>query len=135
MKLTDVMTKDIISVSSHESLAAAARKMAEKDVGSLPVVDSGKLVGVVTDRDIVVRGLAENFDANSKVSSVMTTKVVTCKPDADAHQAAQLMGNEQIRRLYVCEGDKLVGVVALGDLAVEGKQADAGQALREISKP
>ena len=135
MQIRDVMTQSVAEIASSETLAAAARKMAERDVGSLPVTENGKLVGVITDRDIVVRGLAHGASADGKVSSAMTRDIVTCAPDADTHKAATLMGEKQIRRLYICEGEKLVGVVALGDLATETKGADAGAALREISKP
>jgi CBS domain-containing protein len=135
MQLRDVMTAEVDGIRSSDSFATAARKMAELDVGSLPVLDGGKLVGVVTDRDIVVRGLAKGAGGDTGIAAAMTREVVTCPPETDTHAAATLMGDKQIRRLYVCDGDKLVGVVALGDLAVETRGADAGAALKEISKP
>ncbi len=112
--------------------------MAENDIGFVPVVhveDSGKLLGVVTDRDLVVRGYAKKRPGSCPVQDVMSEAIITVSPDMDAEEAADLMAAHQIRRLPVVENDRLVGVLALGDLSLGNTTGeDAGQALSEISE-
>jgi len=109
--------------------------MAELNVGSLPVTDQGRLVGVITDRDIAVRGVARGLGEDAAVEVAMTANVVTCTGDTGVEAAAEMMRTNQIRRLYVMEGNNLAGVASLGDLALEAQAEDAGETLREISKP
>ena len=132
--IADVMTRDLVSIGKDATLQDAAAKMAKEDIGSLPVTDGKKLVGVVTDRDIVVRCVAKGAAASAKVSDAMTKDVTTCASSSDVHAAARLMGDKQIRRLYVMDAGELVGVVALGDLATEAPVEDAAKALKKISQ-
>lgn len=134
MQLRDVMTKDPVSISKDATIQEAAALMADEDIGSLPVIDGNKLVGIVTDRDIVIRSIARGEGANGKVSDAMTRNIVTCAPDTELRSAAATMAERQIRRLYVVEDGDLSGVVSLGDLAIEAPTEQAAQALKEISR-
>lgn len=120
MKVKDVMTRRIVSVAPEESAAVAARLLARYNVGALPVCTAeGRLKGVVTDRDIVLRCVAaEEEPSRTKISEIMTRRVVSVDAGEQAEAAAQIMAREQIRRLPVEENGKLVGMVSLGDLAV-----------------
>ena len=136
MKLRDVMTNPVIRIHPDETVAVAARTLTHYNIGILPVCGSdGRLKGLVTDRDIVTRCLAAGRSpATTAVKDVMTTAVVSARPDLDTNLAASLMGREQIRRLPVMENGRLCGMVSLGDLAVkEESSIDAGDALTEIS--
>lgn len=135
--LRDIMTRNVITVSPEQSVVDAAKIMSQNDVGSVPVVEKGICTGIVTDRDIVLRAVAEGQDIRTaKIRSVMTGNVVTGTPDMDVHKAADLMADKQIRRLPVVDNGKLVGIVALGDFAVvDIYQNEAGEALSYISEP
>lgn len=136
MKLRDVMTNTVLRIHPDESVAVAARTMANYNIGALPVCGSdGRLCGLVTDRDIVTRCLAaDRTPAATTVRDVMTAHVIAARPDMDTALAAGLMGREQVRRLPVVENGKLCGMVSLGDLAIkEETSMDAGDALTEIS--
>ena len=135
MKLKDLMTKQVLTVHPEEQVEVAARIMARNNIGSIPVCDAqGKLCGLVTDRDLVVRCMAAEGMAKMKVRDVMTGNVITAVSDMDAAMAAHLMGRKQIRRLPVMEAGKLCGVISLGDLASREESAyDATDALGEIS--
>lgn len=136
MKLRDVMTNTVIRIHPDESVAVAARTLARYNIGALPVCGSdGRMCGLVTDRDIVTRCLASNRSPlSTTVRDVMTTNVISARPEMDTALAASLMGREQIRRLPVMENGKLCGMVSLGDLAVKDETSmDAGDALTEIS--
>jgi len=135
MKLKDLMTKQVLTVHPEEQVEVAARIMARNNIGSIPVCDAqGKLCGLVTDRDLVVRCMAAEGMTKMKVRDVMTGNVITAVPDMDAAMAAHLMGRKQIRRLPVMEAGKLCGVISLGDLASREESAyDATDALGEIS--
>jgi len=130
------MTTDVRTIPSNATIKDAAEIMHNINVGSIPVVDNNnKLVGIVTDRDIVLRSVAKGQDPNIKVSDVMSRDIKTISPDTDVHEAADLMAEKQIRRLPVVDNGNLVGIVSIGDLAVEGKYEDeAGEALHNISK-
>ncbi len=136
MRVSEVMTQGVECIGPDATLQEAAAKMKSLDVGSLPVCDNDRLVGIVTDRDITVRATAEG-DAPTDVRDVMTSEVIYCFEDDDVTKAAELMGEKQVRRLPVLDKSKrLVGIVSLGDLAVEaGNEQLAGQALEGISKP
>jgi CBS domain-containing protein len=134
MDIRDVMTENPRTASPNDSLQAVAKIMAEEDTGVVPLVEKGRLVGVVTDRDIVIRCIAEgSFDA--KANDAASDDVVTVSPDMSTEEAADLMAEHQIRRLPVVEDDKLVGIVSLGDIAVkEGKDRRTGDTLEDISQ-
>jgi CBS domain-containing protein len=137
MKVSNVMTKNIRLVSPDQTLRDAARMMSEEDVGALPVADNDRLVGMVTDRDIAIRGVGEGMAAEAKVRQVMTEQVKYCFEDEDLAHVSQNMASLQMRRLPVMNRDKrLVGIVSLGDLAVASKaKSQAAQALHGISQP
>ncbi|QGG46291.1 CBS domain-containing protein [Heliorestis convoluta] len=135
--IRDIMTTDVTSLRSDQTLVDAAKTMSSLDVGAMPIVDNGKCVGIITDRDIVIRAVANGQDVNStKIQSVMTKDLITASPDTDIHEAADTMAEHQIRRLLITDRDKLVGIVALGDLAVmDFYEDEAGEALSDISEP
>ena len=135
MKLKEIMTKQVLTVHPEERVAVAARMMARNNIGSLPVCDAqGRICGMVTDRDLVVRCMAADSPGKMKVRDVMTGNVITAAPDMEAAMAAHLMGRQQIRRLPVVKDGKLCGMISLGDLAVSEESAyDANDALTEIS--
>ncbi|WP_067726989.1 CBS domain-containing protein [Oceanobacillus damuensis] len=136
--LRDIMTSHVMTVNETQSVQEAAALMSQYNVGAIPVVNnSGQMVGIITDRDITLRTTAQGQNAQTQVSQVMTAQqVVQGTPDMDVHQAAQLMAQQQIRRLPVVENGQIVGMVALGDLAVQNQYAnEAEQALSSISTP
>jgi CBS domain-containing protein len=137
MQVHDVMTRDPEVIAPDATLQKAAEMMRSLDVGSLPVVDGDRLAGVVTDRDIAVRGVASGADPKTaKVRDAMTKELVYCNEDQDVGEAARLMRENQVRRLPVLSGDGLlVGVVALADLAVNAPKAEAAAALAGVSEP
>ncbi len=137
MLVNDVMTADVECARPNDTIAAAAARMRDLDVGALPVCGANeRLVGMITDRDITIRATARCCDpAHTKVSEVMTHDISYCYEDEEVSQAAWQMMEERVRRLPVLSRDKqLVGVVSLGDLAVDGDQQLAGQALEAISE-
>ena len=128
------MTSNPRTVSPTDTIQNAARIMRDEDTGAVPVVENGRPIGMVTDRDIVVRAVA-NGELNRPVRDVVSGNVVTARPDMSTKEAAQLMSEFQVRRLPVIENDCLVGIVSIGDLAV--KEADdkrMGDVLQEISQ-
>ncbi|MFC4022257.1 CBS domain-containing protein [Oceanobacillus longus] len=136
--LRDIMTSQVMTVNETQSVQEAAAIMSQYNIGAVPVINnSGQMVGMVTDRDITLRTTAQGQNAQTPVSQVMTAQqMVEGTPDMDVHQAAQLMAQQQIRRLPVIENGQIVGMVALGDLAVQNQYAnEAEQALSSISTP
>jgi CBS domain-containing protein len=134
--LNNIMAKNVVSVTSSQSLQEAAALMSQYNVGSIPVVDNGAVMGIITDRDITLRSTAQGLPSSTPVSQVMTSNIVTGTPDMDVHEAANLMAQQQIRRLPVVENNQVVGMVALGDLATKNiYQNEAGEALSSISIP
>ena len=136
MKLREIMTNSVVRINPEESVAVAARTLARHNIGMLPVCGGdGRLCGVVTDRDLVTRCIAAGrLPASTPVREVMTTNVVSARPDMDTGAAAYLMGRQRIRRLPVLENGRLCGMVSLGDLAQREETAyDATDALSEIS--
>jgi CBS domain-containing protein len=134
MNIRDVMTPNPRSVTPGDSIQNAAQIMRDNDTGAVPVVDNGRPVGIVTDRDIVVRAVAEG-QLNRPVSEIVTGSIVCATPDMSTREASQLMSEHQIRRLPVVENDRLVGIVSIGDLAVkEGKDSRTGDTLQSISE-
>lgn len=135
-KVRDAMTPGVRSVAPSDSVTEAAQAMKEQDVGSLPVVEAERLVGIVTDRDIIVRAVAERVDPQTlTVGDVASGDLVTVEPDEDLEEALALMGRHRVRRLPVVENGRLVGVVAQADVALEADDKDAGEMLNEISQP
>jgi CBS domain-containing protein len=137
MQIQDVMTADVSFVRPDTSILEIARKMRDGDIGSTPVVEDERLVGMVTDRDIVVRVIAEGGDVRTKTArDAMSPGVLYCFGDQTIESVLDNMGDQQIRRLPVIDRDKrLIGVVSLGDLALSGRRKAAGEALQEISQP
>ena len=136
MKLREIMTNPVVRIHPKETVSVAARMLEHYNIGLLPVCGSdGRLCGLVTDRDIVIRCLAaDRSPAATTVEEVMTAHVIAARPDMEAALAANLMGQKQIRRLPVVENERLCGMVSLGDLArSEQTSIDAGDALSEIS--
>ena len=134
-KISEVMTSEVKVVSPEDSLQDAAAIMAEQDVGALPVCDGTRLQGMITDRDITIRAIANGRGADTAVSEVMTDDVVWCTEDDDTQDVLERMGDRQIRRIPVVDQDRnLVGIVSLGDLAIEDEE-NVDEALRDISMP
>ena len=136
MNVKDCMNPHVIAISPHESVAVAARLMARHNIGVLPVRErDGTLCGIVTDRDLVLRCLALNRTGEEvAVSRVMTNRVAAVEPTASLHHAADCMAKEQVRRLPVVEGRRLVGMVSLGDLSHRDEYVmEAAEALSEIT--
>ena len=136
MQVKDIMSQKLITVSPDENLAVAARLLSRYNIGALPVCGKdGKLKGLVTDRDIVLRCVATEDDANSvKVSEIMTRRVISVKPDEPIKVASDFMAQKQIRRLPVEENGKVVGMVSLADLAkCPNYTSEAAETLTEIS--
>lgn len=130
------MTTDIVTVSPLDNIYEAAVKMKEHDIGFIPVVDDRQLIGVCTDRDLVIRGYAEKNPGSTSITEVMTDECITCSEDTTVDEAARIMAEHQIRRLCIVEDGELIGVCAIGDLAVRASYEDeAGQALHDISVP
>lgn len=136
-QLQNIMTKQVKSVSSNQTIQEAAAIMSQNNIGALPVVENGKVVGMLTDRDITLRSTAQGQGANTPVSQVMSKgNLVKGTPEMDVHEAAQLMAQNQVRRLPVVNNDQVVGMVALGDFATQNiYQNEAEQALANISVP
>ena len=137
MKVKDIMTKNVAYISPDCTVTEAAKLMQQHDVGSIPVCDTNGVVGVVTDRDIVLRNVVIGTDPQSTpVSNIMTTKVATVSPDTDVGKLSDIMSKNQIRRIPVVDNNALVGIVALGDLAADSRfDMEASEALTDISKP
>src|SRR6187551_2406539 len=134
-QVRDVMTSNPVTCSSQASIADAAKVMAKEDIGPLPVVDADRLVGLLTDRDIVVRVVAEGRDPQSTtVGEVASTDLATVSPDENLDRALQLLAEQQVRRLPVVEGETLVGVVAQADIARQGDDRTTGQVVEQISE-
>ena len=138
MKARDIMTTNPRVVTASDSISRAAEIMRDTDVGIVPVVeDSGsmRLAGVVTDRDIAVRIVAEGRDGNVNVREVMSSGLTTVGPDDDLDRVTDLMKSEQVRRIPVCEGERLVGIIAQADVARETSDKKTGDVVERISEP
>jgi len=133
----EVMTKDVEVIGPDDTLKDAAEKMRTLNVGPLPVCQGDKLMGIITDRDIVVRAVSKGLDPNNtRVSEAMTDEIECVYEDDDISMVARKMKDEQIRRILVVNRDKkLVGIVALGDLAESMDTQEAGKMLESISEP
>ncbi len=136
MKVSDVMTRDVVLAHPNQTICDAAKMMAESDAGALPVGENDRLVGVITDRDIAVRAVAKHLSPDTPVREIMSSQVLYCYEDEDIERVAQNMGGNQVRRLAVLNRDKrLVGIVSIGDVSHGVPPRVAGQAIADISKP
>lgn len=136
MQVSDVMTRNVVLANPRQSIHEAARLMAECDAGALPVGDNDRLVGVITDRDIAVRAVAQGLAPETPVEKVMSRQVLYCYEDEDVAHVAKNMGKNRVRRLPVLNREKrLVGIVSFGDLSRTVPVGTAGEAIAEISKP
>lgn len=136
MELREIMTDEVAVVEPDSRINDAAQVMKQLDVGSVPVCEGREPVGIVTDRDIVLRSVAEENDSNTAVAEVMSTDLVCGTPEMETEKAAEIMSSHQIRRLPVVEREELVGVVSLGDIAVNDRtEMEASEALTYISYP
>jgi CBS domain-containing protein len=135
MNIRDVMTPNPRTVSPQDSIQSAARIMRDADTGAVPVVDNGRPVGIITDRDIVVRAVADGGQVSRPVGDIVTSSVVVATPEMSTREASELMSEHQVRRLPVVENERLVGIVSIGDLAVkEGRDSRTGDTLQAISE-
>ena len=136
MKVSEAMTRDVRVASPNESIRDAARIMAEIEAGALPVGENDRLVGVITDRDIALRAVAEGKDSTTKVGEIMSREVLYCFDDQDVDEVAKNMGDVQVRRLPVVNRDKrLVGIISLGDVVCHQDSDAAGDTVAQISQP
>ena len=131
----EIMTSNVTTVSRTMNLQETARLMREGDMGAMPVVEGEKLVGIVTDRDIVVRAIAEGKNADTNVGDVMTKEVFSVKPDDFVFEAIRLMGDKQVRRIpVITEAGELAGIIAMADIALEMEdEREIAETLEEIS--
>jgi CBS domain-containing protein len=138
MKLSEIMTRDVVIMQPDDSLQSAAKKMRERNIGFLPVCDGEDLIGVISDRDITIRALADGMDVSIMLGrDLMTTPAIYCFDDQDVSEAAKIMEENQIRRLVILSRDdkRLVGVISLGDLARNQTADRSGKVLQKVSEP
>src|SRR5437588_12980268 len=136
MKVSEAMTRRVRVADPKETVQHAAQIMASLDVGALPVGENDHLVGMITDRDIAVRGVARGKGPQARVREVMTKEIKYCFDDQEVEEVTRNMADIQVRRLPVLNREKrLVGILSLGDIAVSHDGTGAGQALRGISRP
>jgi CBS domain-containing protein len=136
MKVSEVMTRDVQTVRPDQSAREAASFMLRADAGAIPVTEGDRLIGMITDRDIAVRGVAEGHGPDTPVRELMTNDIVSARPDDDTDDVAARMSEAQVRRIPVIdEGQKLCGIVSLADLSQQGDDSAAEQALEGVSQP
>lgn len=135
MRCRDIMATNVRTASSRMSIREAAAMMRDGDMGCIPVVDDEKLVGVLTDRDIVVRSIAAGKESSAPIADAMTTEIFSVKPDDFVFEAIRLMGDKQIRRVPVVdESGRLAGIIAMADIALEMEdEREIAETLEEIS--
>jgi CBS domain-containing protein len=132
----DAMTENPRSIGASASVVEAARLMREEHIGSLPITDDKELVGMVTDRDITMRVVAEAADPQkTSVEDIYSRQLISVEPDKDLEEALQLMARHQVRRLPVVENGRLVGIVAQADIALSENEKKTGELVEAISKP
>lgn len=136
MKVRDVMTSQVATANADSTLEEIATMMKSEDTGAIPVVEEDELLGIITDRDIVIRCVAEGRDPSEVIAEdILTDSLEVVDPDTDVVEALDLMGRHQIRRLPVVENGELVGMVSIGDLAVkQGDEQETGETLKDVSK-
>ncbi len=136
MKVRDVMTSEVVAATPDTTLEEIATMMKTADTGAIPIVAEGELLGIITDRDIVIRCVAEGRDpAELSAEDILSEAIEVVDPDTDLDEAVEIMRRHQIRRLPVVETGELVGMLSLGDIAVkQGDQRDSGKALKDVSQ-
>jgi CBS domain-containing protein len=134
-RCSEIMTRDVRTATREMALRDVAIMMRDGDMGSVPVVEDGRLVGIVTDRDLVVRCVADGRDPSAAVSEAMTTEIYSVRPDDFAFEAVRLMGDKQVRRVPVVDADgKLAGIISMADVALETEdELEIAETLEEIS--
>ena len=136
MKVSEVMTRDVHTIQPDQPVQDAASFMLSADAGSIPVTDGDRLIGMITDRDIAVRGIARGHGPETLVRDLMTNDIICARIDDDCDDVASKMSEAQVRRLPVIdEEDRLCGIVSLGDLAREARDDSAQQALEGVVQP
>jgi len=137
MKLREIMTSEVEVIHPNDTLQTAARKMHDRDIGFLPVCDGDRLIGVLTDRDLITRALAEGTESKAMLGrDLVTSPAIYCFDDQNVDEAAKLMHDNQIRRLVILSRDKrMVGVISLGDLAMNIDDKKSGDVLQSVSEP
>ena len=137
MQVGEMMTRDVVTCSPDEALSQVAQKMDSRNIGSCPVVENDRLIGIITDRDITTRAVANGLDPGlTHVRQVMTTDVIIGNPTMCCHEASQLMSDNQIRRLPIVEYDRMVGIVSLANLAIDLEEEHlVAETLVKISQP
>ena len=136
MKVKDIMSRDVRVTGPVDTIRDAAKIMAEFDIGALPVADQDRLIGMITDRDIVVRGVAQGRGVDATVADVMSPEVLYCFEDEELDDVAQNMGDVQVRRLPVINREKrLVGIISIGDLARSENPTKVGETVSQVSEP
>ncbi|ALS76014.1 hypothetical protein AUC31_12775 [Planococcus rifietoensis] len=136
MKIAEIMTTDVETCPPTVTIQDIAAKMREINVGSIPICEEGRIVGIVTDRDIVLRGIAEELGADALISEIFSETLITGTEEMLVEEAASLMARHQIRRLPIVRQEQVIGIVSLGDIAVRGKAPrEAEAALEKVSEP
>ncbi len=136
MKISELMTTDVQTVGADQTIREAAGFMLRAEAGSIPVTDGDRVIGIITDRDIAVRGVAEGRSHDTPVRDLMSDGIVCARDDDEVEDVAERMSREQVRRLPVLDSDeRLVGIISLGDLARETSGEPAQQALEGVSQP
>ena len=136
MKISEIMTKDVETIRADQTAQDAARFMLKADAGSIPVIDGERLIGMITDRDIAVRGVAKGYGPDTPIRELMTDDIICARFDDDIADVATRMSEAQVRRLPVVdENEKLCGIVSLGDLSREADTDFAAEALEGVSQP
>jgi len=137
MKIGEIMTSEVEVVHPDDTLQTAARKMRDRDIGFLPVMDGGELIGVLTDRDLVLRAMADGVKLKTMIGrDIVTSPGIYCFDDQDVNDASQLMQEHQIRRLVILSrhDGSVLGVISLGDLAVNSTPDESGEILQSVSE-
>jgi CBS domain-containing protein len=137
MKAVDLMTSNLDSIRTDDSIKKAASEMEKYNIGALPVQRDGKTVGIITDRDIVVRSTAKGFDPEkTKVEKAFSNQIISCNAEDDVETVMDLMEKNQIRRVLVQNQEgKVTGIISLGDIAVSMRKEAAGEVIRKVSEP
>ena len=136
MKVSEVMTREVETIRPDQTAQDAARFMLNADAGSIPVADGGRLIGMITDRDIAVRGIAKGYGPDTPVRELMTDDLVVVRIDDDIEEAAEKMSDAQVRRLPVIDHEeRLCGILSLGDIAREADEECAERALEGVTQP
>jgi CBS domain-containing protein len=136
MKVSEVMTRDVQTVRPDQPVQQAASFMLSADAGSIPVTDGDRLIGMITDRDIAVRGVAKGYGPDTPVRELMTDEIICAREDDDVEDIASKMSSAQVRRLPVIDDqERLCGIVSLGDLSRDADEDSANEALEGVSEP